>query len=202
MELEYKRVPFDLRELKAVDDGGWEIAGYASTWGGPPDAYGDVVARGAFADSITERATKFLYEHHTPIGKQLEIREDDHGLYGRWSIVDTTAGTDAYKLAKAGVLDSLSIGFLTDAADYAEDGTRTLRKITLVEVSAVAIPANSKAVITAVKRSPQLELSSSPVPPDPEPDPPAPAPSISFDFDDVRRCLVALGCLDHQEVAS
>jgi hypothetical protein len=49
---------------------------------------------------------KHLYEHGEPIGKTLEIREDDKGLVGRWSIVDTQAGTDAYKLAKAGVLDS------------------------------------------------------------------------------------------------
>jgi uncharacterized protein len=154
MALEYKRVPFDLRELKAAEDGGWEIAGYASTFGGSPDAYGDVVAHGAFADSIESRPTKFLYEHHTPIGKQLEIREDETGLFGRWSIVDTTTGTDAYKLAKAGVLDSLSIGYMTVEADFAADGTRILRKVDLFEVSAVAIPANENAVITAVKAAP------------------------------------------------
>lgn len=154
MGLEYKRLPFDLRELKAVDDGGWEISGYASTFGGSPDSYGDVVAHGAFTDSIADRPTKFLYEHVEPIGKQLEIREDEVGLFGRWSIVDTTTGTDAYKLAKAGVLDSLSIGYMTLEADFAADGTRILRKVDLYEVSCVALPANEHAVITAVKRGP------------------------------------------------
>lgn len=174
--LEYKRVPFEVKEVVSVDGGGWEIAGYASTFGGEPDAYGDVVARGAFLDSIAARATKFLYEHHTPIGKQLEIREDDHGLYGRWSIVDTTSGTDAYKLAKAGVLDSLSIGYFVDAADYRDDGVRVLRKVTLVEVSAVAIPANTNALITDVKSPP-----------------PAPAPAAAaFDLDPLAIDLAAL----------
>jgi hypothetical protein len=150
--LEYKRVPFEVKEVVDLSGGGWEIAGYASTFGGTPDSYGDVVARGAFSDSIAERPTKLLFEHSVPIGKQLELREDDHGLWGRWSVVDTQAGTDAYKLAKAGVLDALSIGYIpTEVAYQPEDGTRILLKVDLFEVSAVAIPANTNAVITDVK---------------------------------------------------
>jgi HK97 family phage prohead protease len=149
--LEYKSIPFEVKELVEVAGGGWEISGYASTFGGTPDSYGDVVAAGAFVDSIAHRPTKFLYEHVTPIGKQLEIREDEKGLFGRWSIVNTTTGTDAYRLALAGVLDSLSIGYLTLEADFREDGVRILRKVDLFEVSAVAIPANANAVITDVK---------------------------------------------------
>lgn len=151
MPLEYKSIPFEIKEVVDVASGGWEVAGLASTWGGEPDAYGDVVVRGAFAESIAKRPTKFLYEHMEPIGKQLEIRETDDGLWGRWSIVDTRAGEDAYKLAKAGVLDSLSIGYFTLDADYRDDGVRLLRKVDLFEVSAVAIPANKNAVITDVK---------------------------------------------------
>jgi HK97 family phage prohead protease len=162
-----------------VEDGGWEIAGYASTFGGSPDSYGDVVAPGAFADSIAERPTKFLYEHHTPIGKQLELREDARGLYGRWSIVDTTAGTDAYKLAKAGVLDSLSIGYLADEVEFRDD-VRVLKRVTLYEVSAVALPANPSAVVTDVKRAP-------PAPP------PAPEPRLSLRFELLRRRLARHG---------
>lgn len=157
--LEYKRVPFELKEIVPVESGGWEIAGYASTFSDPSapaaeaDAYGDLILRGAFAASIAQRPTKFLFEHHTPIGKQIDIYEDDHGLFGRWSIVDTTAGTDAYKLAKAGVLDSLSIGYMTEEAATRDDGIRLLSRVLLVEVSAVSIPANSHAVITDVKRA-------------------------------------------------
>ena len=148
--LEYKSIPF---AVKAVSDAesGWEIAGLASTFWGSPDAYGDVVAPGAFSESIAARPTKFLYEHHTPIGKQLELRETDEGLYGRWSVVDTTVGADAHKLAKHGVLDSLSIGYIPLEWETRADGVRVLQKVELYEVSAVAIPANTNAVITNVK---------------------------------------------------
>jgi HK97 family phage prohead protease len=149
--LEYKSIPFEIKEVVSVADGGWEISGYASTFGGEPDAYGDVIVAGAFADSISARPTKFLYEHFEPIGKQIDIREDDKGLFGRWSIVDTQAGTDAYKLAKAGVLDALSIGYMTKEEAFRDDGARLLLKVDLFEVSAVAIPANRNAVITDVK---------------------------------------------------
>jgi HK97 family phage prohead protease len=149
--LEYKSIPFEIKEMISVEGGGWEISGYASTFGGEPDAYGDVIVAGAFADSIAARPTKFLYEHFEPIGKQLDIREDDKGLFGRWSIVDTQAGTDAYKLAKAGVLDSLSIGYMTKEEAFRDDGARLLLAVDLFEVSAVAIPANRNAVITDVK---------------------------------------------------
>jgi HK97 family phage prohead protease len=149
--LEYKSIPFEVKEVVDLSGGGWEIAGYASTFGDPPDYYNDVIMPGAFAASIASVPPKFLFEHAEPVGKTLEIREDDHGLYGRWSIVDTRAGTDAYKLAKAGVLDSLSIGFFAEEYAYREDGVRVLMRITLPEVSAVAIPANRNAVITDVK---------------------------------------------------
>jgi len=179
MPLNRRSVPF---EVKAVADGdsGWEIAGLASTWWGEPDAYNDVVAPGAFAESIAARPTKFLYEHYEPIGKQLELRETDEGLYGRWSVVDTRAGTDAHKLAKAGVLDALSIGYVPLEWELRADGARILRKIDLYEVSCVAIPANEHAVITAVKS---------------EPPPPAPPsePALKLHLELLRRRLLRHG---------
>lgn len=153
MGLEYKSIPFEVKELVDLAGGGWEIAGYASTFGGDPDAYGDVIVKGAFLESLAKRSPKHLYEHFEPIGKTLEIHEDDKGLVGRWSIVDTVVGTDAYKLAKAGVLDSLSIGYIPVDYEYRADGVRLIRKIDLYEVSSVAVPANPNAVITDVKRA-------------------------------------------------
>jgi len=151
MLLEYKSLPFELKELVDVSGGGWEIAGYASTFGGEADEYGDVIAPGAFKASIAARTPKHLFEHNQPIGKTLAIHEDSHGLFGRFSIIDTTVGTDAYKLAKAGVIDALSIGYRPVEWEYRDDGTRLLKTIDLYEVSSVAIPANKSAVITDVK---------------------------------------------------
>lgn len=149
--LQYKSIPFEVKEVVDLAGGGWEIAGYASTFGGEPDAYGDVIVKGAFLDSLARGWPKLLFEHYEPIGKTLEIREDDKGLFGRWAIIDTSKGTDAYKLAKGGVLDSMSIGYFTQEYEYRQDGVRLLQKVELPEVSVTATPANRNAVITDVK---------------------------------------------------
>lgn len=211
MSLEYKSIPF---AIKTIDPGptGWEIEGLASTFWGTPDSYGDVVAPGAFSESIATRSTKFLYEHYEPIGKQLEIRETEQGLYGRWSIVATRAGEDAHKLAVAGVLDSLSIGYIPLEWETRADGVRVLQKIDLLEVSCVALPANPNAVITGVKRRAIPDPPPEPEPaPEPEPDvdavdvrgaaPPAPTLAEILDLASMRARLVALG-VDLQEAPS
>lgn len=158
--METKALPFAVSEIKASGDG-WEVAGYASTFGGNPDSYGDVVAKGAFLDSLTKRPNvRLLWQHDMgePIGKVISLTEDDHGLFGRWSLVPTDTGTKAHKLLQAGLVDSLSIGFLTESADYREDGVRVLKTVELVEVSIVTIPANTNAVITAFKADQPLHL--------------------------------------------
>jgi HK97 family phage prohead protease len=187
MPLEFKSVPFEVKEVVAVENGGWEVAGYASTFNdSEPDYYGDTIAPGAFSASIAKRWPKFLFEHTIPIGKTLEIREDARGLYGRWSIVDTTQGTDAYKLAKAGVLDSLSIGFFAEQWEQRADGGRHLTVIDLPEVSAVANPANMNAVITDVKTAQPA--------PEPKPEPlPLPSDDFLLDLAPLAARLAALG---------
>ena len=151
--METKSLPFEVAELKAAGDG-WEVMGYASTFGGSPDSYGDIVAKGAFIDSLAKRDTVLLYQHEQrePIGKQIELKEDDHGLFGHWSLVPTTAGKDAHELLKHGLLNSLSIGFQTVDAEWNE-ATRILKKVDLFEVSIVTIPANANALITGFKAS-------------------------------------------------
>ena len=153
-DLERKSIPFRVTEVKAADDGGWEVAGYASTWCGQPDSWGDVVARGAFTASLARRTTKLLWQHDMgePIGKQLDLREDDTGLFGRWSLIPTDAGTKAHQLLLAELVDALSIGFVAVAAEYRDDGVRVLKEVDLYEVSLVTIPANPNAVVTSFKQ--------------------------------------------------
>lgn len=144
---------FALLELKAISDEG--IAeGYASKWGGPPDSYGDIIVKGAFADSLLTREPAFLWQHKvdTPIGGVLELREDDQGLYGKWQVdLDTPSGDYAFKMMKRGRVRGLSIGFITKEADYGEDDTRFIKKLDLYEISSVTIPAKDTAILTAVK---------------------------------------------------
>lgn len=148
--MDQERKYFPITEMKATGDR-WEVAGYASTFGGEPDSYGDVVVKGAFLESIAKRKTKHLWQHDEPIGKELSLVEDDHGLFGRWSIIPTDTGKKAHQLIAEGLIDSLSIGFLPIETDYREDGVRLLKKVDLIEVSSVTFPANTNALITSFK---------------------------------------------------
>jgi len=150
---EYKSVMF---ELESTDEKTGEFSGYASVFGNV-DGGGDIVEKGAFAKTIVEDfdRIKILSQHDQcalPIGKPLELREDDKGLYIRGKISDTQKGRDIQTLLKDGVLNELSIGY--DAVDYAVDestGIRHLKEIKLWEVSIVTWAMNDQATIDDVK---------------------------------------------------
>ena len=56
-------VPQRITELKAVDDGAWEVSGFPSTFG-TKDLGNDVIHRGAFAHSLAAgQPVRFLYAH-------------------------------------------------------------------------------------------------------------------------------------------
>ena len=146
--MEHKTLPL---EIKADGDEG-VIAGYGSVFDNE-DAYGDVVMRGAFSETLTKRMPKMLWQHDTwePVGKWTEAREDDRGLYLSGKLaVNSTKGRDAYELVKAGALDGLSIGYRVSEDEMRGD-SRYLKKIDLYEVSLVTIGANDRALIDSVK---------------------------------------------------
>jgi len=134
--------------------------GYASTFGNI-DHTNDIVAKGAFLESLNGREPKVLWQHRMdkPVGKLLEAREDDKGLYVRVKLaLGTTLGKDAYEYMKAGIIDRLSIGYSVKEAEYDNTtGTRTIKKLELYEFSLVTIPANDKAEVTSLKSLPQTE---------------------------------------------
>lgn len=143
-------------ELKATDDEKNIVEGYAATFGGSPDSYGDIIQKGAFAKTLQERGTqiKFLWQHNWDelIGRIIEAKEDDKGLFIKVKISDTQRGRDVMTLIKDGTLDKMSIGYRTIQYDYdSSTGIRTLKELKLFEVSAVTFPANENAVITGAK---------------------------------------------------
>jgi uncharacterized protein len=135
------------------------------------DAYGDVIARGAFAETLNEwkvagKLPPMLLQHGggflggaddlVPVGKWDSMREDAKGLRveGHLFAMGTDRGQYIYEGLKEGVLDGLSIGFRTrDVRMGSKPGEpeRTLTNIDLVEVSIVTFPANPKARVTGVK---------------------------------------------------
>jgi HK97 family phage prohead protease len=143
----------------AVTDAG-EFEGYGSVFG-VVDSYKEVVAAGAFSESLAEleaksRTVPVLWQHRSdqPIGVYERITEDDVGLHvrGRLLIEAVAQASEAHALLKVGAVSGLSIGYWVRESSYDEKtGIRTLTKLDLVEVSLVTFPANDDARVEAVK---------------------------------------------------
>lgn len=146
-------------EIKSLKENG-EFEGYGSTFGGEPDAYGDVIAPGAYTESLARHKAKgtmpkLFWQHNSdePIGKWLDANEDNHGLLMQGKLnMDVQRGREAYALLKAGDIDGLSIGYrIKEYSVDTESGVWTLEKLDLVEVSIVSVGANENAVVQSVK---------------------------------------------------
>ena len=146
-------------EIKSLKETG-EFEGYGSTFGGEPDAYGDVIAPGAYSESLAAHKAKgtmpkLFWQHNSdePIGKWLDAVEDDHGLLMRGKLnMAVQRGKEAHALLKEGDIDGLSIGYrIKEYSVDTETGIWTLQKLDLVEVSVVSVGANENAVVQSVK---------------------------------------------------
>ncbi len=135
------------------------VEGYGSVFN-VVDSYGDVVMPGAFRESIAKGGRNktgvlFLWQHDpkSPIGKWIEMHEDEKGLRMKGKLtLNTKAGNEAYALLKDGAIQGLSIGY--DTSDHTIDPKtkiRYLKKISLWETSLVSFPANTEAIIDNVK---------------------------------------------------
>jgi len=152
----------------------WDVdgtfSGYASVFG-ITDAQGEEVASGAFDASLKSWVTmgkmpKLLWQHdyRHPIGLWREIREDNHGLFVKGQLLlELAQGREAYSLLKNGIVDGLSIGFITVRARRGEGRhstaqVRILEEVNLQEVSLVTFAANPKAKVERIKmQEPELE---------------------------------------------
>jgi HK97 family phage prohead protease len=171
MEYEVLNRPFEIKADDVTEEGTFK--GYASTFGGKPDFGGDIIAFGAFAETIRKNG-KFgngigmlkQHNHDLPIGKWMQVQENAKGLQviGQLAL-KTVDGHDVHEFMKLGIMNALSIGWEPLKIDY--DGNsvdagdaisidpkkniRTLKKIDLWEISPVLFPMNPKARITGVK---------------------------------------------------
>lgn len=141
------------------------ISGYASTWTREPDSYGDVVAKGAFADCIDalneeSKVLPFLWNHNSGelkdyIGTVVNLEEDDHGLKFEATFDDTPEAQRARELAMDGRLAKFSFAYdVLDAGEVELEDGRTaneLRKMNIHEVSLVMYPANPDTSVVEVK---------------------------------------------------
>jgi HK97 family phage prohead protease len=138
------------------------IAGIAVPW--------DVVAtvsggqrvkflRGAF--DLTQKPAKLL---ENPDMSQLRgvvnaLADSDAGLEFEATLADTRASKDAVALLKAGAYDSVSVGANPVSFKFDKAGVMVVSKAQLIELSLVAVPAFSEAVITEIAASADPEES-------------------------------------------
>ena len=158
MELKTKTV-----DVKADDNG--SITGYAATFIREPDSYGDIIAKGAFSESIAAieaegKAIPLLWNHDSGdlksyIGTVTELAEDDHGLLFTATFDGTERAQRARELAADGRLCKFSFAYdvLDQGTVALEDGTEVneLRKLNIHEVSLVMYPANRDTSVVEVK---------------------------------------------------
>ena len=148
-------------DLKADGDSG-KISGYFSTYDRIPDSYGDVIAPGAFTDTIKAREESghpfplcWNHDLNMIIGKVDSIEDDEKGPLMTASFFDTALAQEKREIVKSGVVYQFSFAYevLESAPVTLEDGTKAneLRKLNLYEISIVPIPANQNAVMTDVK---------------------------------------------------
>ena len=164
METEYiendfdnANLPCEFKEIDQDDDGSFE--GYASVFNNK-DLGNDVIRRGAFLESISERSpkgVKLLYQHKSdePIGVIDSLEEDSKGLKikGRLAM-GTQKGKEVFEIMKMGALDSMSIGYRLKPDGYKYDPKekrRIIKSVDLMEISLVTFPMNPKAKVTKVK---------------------------------------------------
>jgi HK97 family phage prohead protease len=147
-------------ELKKVSDKG-TFAGYGSVFG-VVDSYKEIVAPGAFADSLAEieakgRPLPALWQHRSsePVGIFTKLAEDERGLAceGQLAIGRNVVRADeAHALMELGAVSGLSIGYFVREDSYDQKtGIRTLKRLELVEISVVTFPANDDARIDTIK---------------------------------------------------
>lgn len=148
-------------ELKAVSDAGI-VEGYGSVFGGAPDSYGDIIAPGAFADSLAKHRREgtmplMFFGHKSndlTIGNWQDMAEDGKGLWVQGQLdMDDPFATKIHRKLKRKEMRGLSIGYETIASeeDPKRQGVRTLKAIDLWEVSVVNFPAQTRATVIAAK---------------------------------------------------
>jgi len=153
--------------IKADADASAEgrFTGYASVFGNK-DSYGDVVVKGAFAESLKSYGENgagipcyWSHQMSDPmmnIGQTVKAVEDDHGLFVEVKLdLDNPNAAYTHKLIKEGRVNQMSFAF--DVEDYAfveseEHGEYLeLRKMKIHEVSVVQVGANQATELLDVK---------------------------------------------------
>ncbi len=164
MKIKSLPVKFKTGEADGLTEGQFLV--YPSTFTRTPDAYGDVVAKGAFLEGIARRKSTGavlpgLFGHrmddpHMYIASAIDEGEDEHGWWvkGEFDLEDATA-SKVYRLVKSGRIRELSFAYdvLAGAPVKVGDGIDAfeLQNLDVFEFSFVPVGANRDTSVVAVK---------------------------------------------------
>ena len=128
------------------------IEGYASTV--DRDRQGDVIPMKAWNEGLSNYLKNPIilayHNHQMPIGKMVEHKVTDQGLWVRAQIPQEVG--DVYKLIKKGILSAFSVGFRVKDADYdSASESFLIKELELHEISVVSVPANQNTLFSLAK---------------------------------------------------
>lgn len=178
-----ERRSFAVAEMRASDDPESRmVTGHAAVFdvlSHPMWDFREKIAPGAFTESLKTDDVRALWNHSPDhvLGRTksgtLKLSEDERGLAFEMDIAPTQMGNDAIVLIRRGDVSDMSFGFIvTDDSWEQEPGelaTRTLKVVSLLDVSPVAFPAypetniavrslNAWREIEAESKQPSLEM--------------------------------------------
>ena len=161
-------------EIRALDDAKMQVSGYAAAFNARSRDLGgftEIIRPGAFKRSLDRGDDVFCLINRDPnqvLGRRangtLEVEEDSYGLKFRCTLnPNSQMARDAYAAIKRGDYSECSFAFTVDPedgddwTDIEENGKRSARRslknVTLMDVSAVAYPAYSGNVTSVGARS-------------------------------------------------
>ena len=128
------------------------IEGYAST--NDVDRQGDIVPASVWTagmeNYLKNPVILAYHEHCEPIGRMVEHRIDEKGLWIKARI--SAAAEDVFNLVKDGVLTAFSIGFRIVDAEYNSAAELfVVKELELHEISVVSVPANQNTIFSLSK---------------------------------------------------
>ena len=139
-----------------------EIEGYAST--NDIDRYGDIVNPSSFDDTIENFMKNpvmlLQHDHNKRIGDFTELSIDDKGLYVKWDVKYTAGDTELFEKIENKSLKGFSIWFrvleaefqdITDEKGNVVDWVFVIKKLDLIEISVVNVPANPFTLMKSIE---------------------------------------------------
>jgi len=147
-------------QFKDIDSNKGIVTGYFAAFNSV-DSDGDVIEKGSFQKTITERGPegkqliKWLLDHdkYKALGKIDVLKEDNYGLYYEGKVGRHTLGKDFMFMVEDGIINQHSFGYKTIKENY-DNQTKTnrIKELMMYEGSSVQfLGANPNTPITGVK---------------------------------------------------